>query len=183
MAGNRREPLSVLFYFNFPFLFWADFQSCLICIARRLPRPPAITGVESFMTKQDTTGTSCKVQNVLSALMNVTIALKLIVSLSSLLFRCCSLVLYRKHFRCGLDIVHFRQCHHCYGRVLERKLFYNCSHISIDYKLFLQIHEKKLAVSIYLLINRYKRVLLILCINVSDYFFLYSFPLNGFSTY
>uniref|UniRef100_A0A2K6FTY3 Nuclear receptor coactivator 1 n=1 Tax=Propithecus coquereli TaxID=379532 RepID=A0A2K6FTY3_PROCO len=31
-------------------------QSCLICIARRLPRPPAITGVESFMTKQDTTG-------------------------------------------------------------------------------------------------------------------------------
>ncbi|XP_017657659.1 nuclear receptor coactivator 1 isoform X1 [Nannospalax galili] len=33
-----------------------DFQSCLICIARRLPRPPAITGVESFMTKQDTTG-------------------------------------------------------------------------------------------------------------------------------
>ncbi|KAK2092097.1 Nuclear receptor coactivator 1 [Saguinus oedipus] len=32
-----------------------DFQSCLICIARRLPRPPAITGVESFMTKQDTT--------------------------------------------------------------------------------------------------------------------------------
>nr|XP_023406259.1 nuclear receptor coactivator 1 isoform X5 [Loxodonta africana]XP_023406260.1 nuclear receptor coactivator 1 isoform X5 [Loxodonta africana] len=33
-----------------------DFQSCLICIARRLPRPPAVTGVESFMTKQDTTG-------------------------------------------------------------------------------------------------------------------------------
>lgn len=33
-----------------------DFQSCLICIARRLPRPPTITGVESFMTKQDTTG-------------------------------------------------------------------------------------------------------------------------------
>uniref|UniRef100_A0A5F8GY70 Nuclear receptor coactivator 1 n=1 Tax=Monodelphis domestica TaxID=13616 RepID=A0A5F8GY70_MONDO len=33
-----------------------DFQSCLICIARRLPRPAAITGSESFMTKQDTTG-------------------------------------------------------------------------------------------------------------------------------
>ncbi|XP_005308521.1 nuclear receptor coactivator 1 isoform X7 [Chrysemys picta bellii] len=33
-----------------------DFQSCLICIARRLPRPPAVTSSESFMTKQDTTG-------------------------------------------------------------------------------------------------------------------------------
>ncbi|XP_074066068.1 nuclear receptor coactivator 1 isoform X1 [Macrotis lagotis] len=33
-----------------------DFQSCLICIARRLPRPAAITSSESFMTKQDTTG-------------------------------------------------------------------------------------------------------------------------------
>ncbi|XP_074144467.1 nuclear receptor coactivator 1 isoform X5 [Sminthopsis crassicaudata] len=33
-----------------------DFQSCLICIARRLPRPAAVTGSESFMTKQDTTG-------------------------------------------------------------------------------------------------------------------------------
>ncbi|XP_038626771.1 nuclear receptor coactivator 1 isoform X2 [Tachyglossus aculeatus] len=33
-----------------------DFQSCLICIARRFPRPPAVPGSESFMTKQDTTG-------------------------------------------------------------------------------------------------------------------------------
>ncbi|XP_075779411.1 nuclear receptor coactivator 1 isoform X6 [Pelodiscus sinensis] len=33
-----------------------DFQSCLICIARRLPRPAAVTSSESFMTKQDTTG-------------------------------------------------------------------------------------------------------------------------------
>ncbi|XP_032539017.1 nuclear receptor coactivator 1 isoform X2 [Chiroxiphia lanceolata] len=32
-----------------------DFQSCLICIARRLPRP-AVTPPESFITKQDTTG-------------------------------------------------------------------------------------------------------------------------------
>ncbi|XP_027766769.1 nuclear receptor coactivator 1-like, partial [Empidonax traillii] len=32
------------------------FQSCLICIARRLPRPPAVTPPESFVTKQDTTG-------------------------------------------------------------------------------------------------------------------------------
>lgn len=47
-------------------------------------------------------------------------------------------------------------------------------HISVDYKLFLQIHEKKLAVLIYLLTNRYKRVVLVLCINVSDYFI---FPL------
>ena len=131
MAGNRCEPLSVLFSFNFLFLFWADFQSCLICIARRLPRPPAITGVESFMTKQDTTGTSCKVQDVLSALMNVTVPLKLIVFLSSLLFSCCSLVLYRKHFRCGLDIVHFSYCQYCYGRVLERKLLYSYSYISV----------------------------------------------------
>ncbi|OPJ86414.1 nuclear receptor coactivator 1 [Patagioenas fasciata monilis] len=33
-----------------------DFQSCLICIARRLPRPAAVGPSESFMTKQDTTG-------------------------------------------------------------------------------------------------------------------------------
>ncbi|XP_029452051.1 nuclear receptor coactivator 1 isoform X2 [Rhinatrema bivittatum] len=33
-----------------------DFQSCLICIARRIPRPAAITSSESFITKQDTTG-------------------------------------------------------------------------------------------------------------------------------
>ncbi|KAM4694443.1 nuclear receptor coactivator 1-like [Discoglossus pictus] len=33
-----------------------DFQSCLICIARRIPRPAAITASESFMTKQDATG-------------------------------------------------------------------------------------------------------------------------------
>uniref|UniRef100_F7ECC3 Nuclear receptor coactivator 1 n=1 Tax=Ornithorhynchus anatinus TaxID=9258 RepID=F7ECC3_ORNAN len=33
-----------------------DFHSCLICIARRFPRPPAVPGSESFMTKQDTTG-------------------------------------------------------------------------------------------------------------------------------
>uniref|UniRef100_A0A8D0GEI8 Nuclear receptor coactivator n=1 Tax=Sphenodon punctatus TaxID=8508 RepID=A0A8D0GEI8_SPHPU len=33
-----------------------DFQSCLICIARRLPRPAAVMGTESFMTKQDITG-------------------------------------------------------------------------------------------------------------------------------
>ncbi|XP_054239372.1 nuclear receptor coactivator 1 isoform X1 [Indicator indicator] len=33
-----------------------DFQSCLICIARRLPRPAAVTPSESFVTKQDTTG-------------------------------------------------------------------------------------------------------------------------------
>ncbi|XP_040283070.1 nuclear receptor coactivator 1 isoform X3 [Bufo bufo] len=33
-----------------------DFQSCLICIARRLPRPTPITSLESFMTKQDATG-------------------------------------------------------------------------------------------------------------------------------
>ncbi|XP_050169343.1 nuclear receptor coactivator 1 [Myiozetetes cayanensis] len=33
-----------------------DFQSCLICIARRLPRPPAVAPPESFVTKQDTTG-------------------------------------------------------------------------------------------------------------------------------
>ncbi|KAM4772771.1 LOW QUALITY PROTEIN: nuclear receptor coactivator 1 [Rhinophrynus dorsalis] len=33
-----------------------DFQSCLICIARRLPRPAPITSLESFMTKQDATG-------------------------------------------------------------------------------------------------------------------------------
>ncbi|XP_057245267.1 nuclear receptor coactivator 1-like [Malurus melanocephalus] len=32
-----------------------DFQSCLICIARRLPRP-APAPAESFVTKQDTTG-------------------------------------------------------------------------------------------------------------------------------
>ncbi|XP_041421047.1 nuclear receptor coactivator 1 isoform X3 [Xenopus laevis] len=33
-----------------------DFQSCLICIARRLPRPAPITSLESFITKQDATG-------------------------------------------------------------------------------------------------------------------------------
>ncbi|XP_017586373.1 PREDICTED: nuclear receptor coactivator 1-like, partial [Corvus brachyrhynchos] len=33
-----------------------DFQSCLICIARRLPRPAAQAPAESFVTKQDTTG-------------------------------------------------------------------------------------------------------------------------------
>ncbi|XP_056419775.1 nuclear receptor coactivator 1 isoform X5 [Hyla sarda] len=33
-----------------------DFQSCLICIARRLPRPTSITSLESFVTKQDATG-------------------------------------------------------------------------------------------------------------------------------
>ncbi|XP_071999958.1 nuclear receptor coactivator 1 isoform X4 [Engystomops pustulosus] len=33
-----------------------DFQSCLICIARRLPRPTPITSLESFVTKQDATG-------------------------------------------------------------------------------------------------------------------------------
>ncbi|XP_058020776.1 nuclear receptor coactivator 1 isoform X4 [Ahaetulla prasina] len=33
-----------------------DLQSCLICIARRLPRSTAPTTSESFMTKQDTTG-------------------------------------------------------------------------------------------------------------------------------
>ncbi|XP_054844447.1 nuclear receptor coactivator 1 isoform X2 [Eublepharis macularius] len=33
-----------------------DLQSCLICIARRLPRSTASTTSESFMTKQDTTG-------------------------------------------------------------------------------------------------------------------------------
>uniref|UniRef100_A0A8C5P9N6 Nuclear receptor coactivator n=1 Tax=Leptobrachium leishanense TaxID=445787 RepID=A0A8C5P9N6_9ANUR len=33
-----------------------DFQSCLICIARRLPPPAPITSLESFMTKQDATG-------------------------------------------------------------------------------------------------------------------------------
>ncbi|XP_061481836.1 nuclear receptor coactivator 1 isoform X2 [Rhineura floridana] len=33
-----------------------DLQSCLICIARRLPRPTAPATSESFMTKQDTTG-------------------------------------------------------------------------------------------------------------------------------
>ncbi|XP_066851242.1 nuclear receptor coactivator 1 isoform X5 [Anser cygnoides] len=33
-----------------------DFQSCLICIARRLPRPAAVAPSESFVTKQDTTG-------------------------------------------------------------------------------------------------------------------------------
>ncbi|NXH21150.1 NCOA1 protein, partial [Bucco capensis] len=33
-----------------------DFQSCLICIARRLPRPAPVTPSESFVTKQDTTG-------------------------------------------------------------------------------------------------------------------------------
>ncbi|NWT89765.1 NCOA1 protein, partial [Lanius ludovicianus] len=33
-----------------------DFQSCLICIARRLPRPAAQPPTESFVTKQDTTG-------------------------------------------------------------------------------------------------------------------------------
>ncbi|KAM4043588.1 nuclear receptor coactivator 1 isoform 3-T5 [Anomaloglossus baeobatrachus] len=33
-----------------------DFQSCLICIARRLPRPTPITSLESFITKQDATG-------------------------------------------------------------------------------------------------------------------------------
>ncbi|KAM7027975.1 nuclear receptor coactivator 1-like [Passerculus sandwichensis] len=33
-----------------------DFQSCLICIARRLPRPAAPAPTESFVTKQDTTG-------------------------------------------------------------------------------------------------------------------------------
>uniref|UniRef100_A0A803V4K4 Nuclear receptor coactivator 1 n=1 Tax=Ficedula albicollis TaxID=59894 RepID=A0A803V4K4_FICAL len=35
-----------------------DFQSCLICIARRLPRPAAPAATESFVTKQDTTGKS-----------------------------------------------------------------------------------------------------------------------------
>nr|XP_033795761.1 nuclear receptor coactivator 1 isoform X2 [Geotrypetes seraphini] len=33
-----------------------DLQSCLICIARRIPRPVTIMGSESFITKQDTTG-------------------------------------------------------------------------------------------------------------------------------
>ncbi|XP_016852037.2 nuclear receptor coactivator 1 isoform X1 [Anolis carolinensis] len=33
-----------------------DLQSCLICIARRLPRSTVPTTSESFMTKQDTTG-------------------------------------------------------------------------------------------------------------------------------
>ncbi|XP_053315484.1 nuclear receptor coactivator 1 isoform X2 [Spea bombifrons] len=33
-----------------------DFQSCLICIARRLPRTAPIPSIESFMTKQDATG-------------------------------------------------------------------------------------------------------------------------------
>ncbi|XP_063771120.1 nuclear receptor coactivator 1 isoform X2 [Pseudophryne corroboree] len=33
-----------------------DFQSCLICIARRLPRQAPITSLESFITKQDATG-------------------------------------------------------------------------------------------------------------------------------
>ncbi|XP_048372916.1 nuclear receptor coactivator 1 isoform X6 [Sphaerodactylus townsendi] len=33
-----------------------DLQSCLICIARRLPRTTASSTSESFMTKQDTTG-------------------------------------------------------------------------------------------------------------------------------
>lgn len=33
-----------------------DLQSCLICIARRLPRSAPSTTTESFMTKQDTTG-------------------------------------------------------------------------------------------------------------------------------
>ncbi|XP_041419546.1 nuclear receptor coactivator 1 isoform X2 [Xenopus laevis] len=33
-----------------------DFQSCLICIARRLPRPAPTTSLESFITKQDATG-------------------------------------------------------------------------------------------------------------------------------
>ncbi|XP_066450908.1 nuclear receptor coactivator 1 isoform X4 [Eleutherodactylus coqui] len=33
-----------------------DFQSCLICIARRLPRPASIPPLESFVTKQDATG-------------------------------------------------------------------------------------------------------------------------------
>ncbi|NWW79758.1 NCOA1 protein, partial [Climacteris rufus] len=40
----------------FPCFSWADFQSCLICIARRLPRPAAQPPAESFVTKQDTTG-------------------------------------------------------------------------------------------------------------------------------
>ncbi|XP_010212565.1 PREDICTED: nuclear receptor coactivator 1-like, partial [Tinamus guttatus] len=39
-----------------PRLLLADFQSCLICIARRLPRPAAVAPSESFVTKQDTTG-------------------------------------------------------------------------------------------------------------------------------
>ncbi|XP_068136171.1 nuclear receptor coactivator 1 isoform X2 [Hyperolius riggenbachi] len=33
-----------------------DFQSCLICIARRLPRPVPVPPIESFITKQDATG-------------------------------------------------------------------------------------------------------------------------------
>ncbi|CAI9579998.1 unnamed protein product [Staurois parvus] len=33
-----------------------DFQSCLICIARRLPRPTPVSAIESFITKQDATG-------------------------------------------------------------------------------------------------------------------------------
>ncbi|XP_072263317.1 nuclear receptor coactivator 1 isoform X3 [Pyxicephalus adspersus] len=33
-----------------------DFQSCLICIARRLPRPAPVSSIESFITKQDATG-------------------------------------------------------------------------------------------------------------------------------
>ncbi|XP_075057269.1 nuclear receptor coactivator 1 isoform X2 [Mixophyes fleayi] len=33
-----------------------DFQSCLICIARRLPRQTPLTSLESFITKQDATG-------------------------------------------------------------------------------------------------------------------------------
>lgn len=173
MAGNRCEPLSVLFSFNFLFLFWADFQSCLICIARRLPRPPAITGVESFMTKQDTTGTSCKVQNVLSALMNVTVPLKLMCS--SLL--CCSAAVHQSSTENISDVV-LILCILATVNIVTggcwRGNYFIVIHISVDYKLFLQIHEKKLAVLIYLLTNRYKRVVLVLCINVSDYFI---FPL------
>ena len=74
---------------------------------------------------------------------DVTMPLKLIVSLCSLLFSFCSLVLYRKHFQCGLDTVHFRYCHHCYGRVLGRTLFCNYAHLYSDYKLFFIIYGKK----------------------------------------
>ncbi|XP_016152527.1 PREDICTED: LOW QUALITY PROTEIN: nuclear receptor coactivator 1-like, partial [Ficedula albicollis] len=38
-----------------------DFQSCLICIARRLPRPAAPAATESFVTKQDTTASFCSI--------------------------------------------------------------------------------------------------------------------------
>lgn len=38
-------------------LLSTDLQSCLICIACRMPRPPQIpVSTESFITKQDPTG-------------------------------------------------------------------------------------------------------------------------------